>query len=147
MTTITTTWTTLSFAFGSLLTSTKMTQLYNNGVMNREWIGESHINSAEQNHSHNGINSALLAGGAISPVPLGQGSLYTQIGSGIFTVSDGLFQIVKRTGQIKLELFDTDSSSWVAELTLTMGEGLFLVSSGHSRITTPSSGAFFALKY
>lgn len=146
MATITTTWTVLSFAFGSLLTSTKMTQLYNNGVMNREWIGESHINSAEQDHNHNGINSALIAGGAISPIPTGQGSFYTKIGSGIFTIADGTFQIVRTLGDTRLELFNTDTSTWVREGG-TLTEGIFFVSSGHSRLVTVSSGAFFGLKY
>lgn len=46
------------------LTTTKLNQLYNNTTHLREWLGASYTAGAEQNHNHDGLNSALLEVGA-----------------------------------------------------------------------------------
>ena len=60
MTAISTSFTALSYAFGSLLTSAKMTQLMDNTTFNKEWIGASFVGGAIQDHNHDDVNSKAV---------------------------------------------------------------------------------------
>lgn len=42
------------------LTTTKLNQLYDNTEFVKQWLGQSYIGGAVQNHSHDGLDSALI---------------------------------------------------------------------------------------
>ncbi len=46
------------------LTTTKLNQLYDNTEFVKQWLGQSYVGGAVQNHSHNGLDSALIPVGA-----------------------------------------------------------------------------------
>lgn len=148
MVSITTTWTAITYPFGSLLTSTKMTNLFNNVQMTREWMGETYVNSAVQDHNHNGLNSSLLPAGAISTVPTTQFFIGANSGQA-FPLEDGVYQFVKISAglTVRRELFDNSVNSWYKSVA-NISDGVTLISSGYSRlISNTGVSSIFILKY
>lgn len=50
-----------SFTFGQVFTSTQANALQDNGEFVKQWLGASFVNSASQDHVHNGLDSAFVS--------------------------------------------------------------------------------------
>lgn len=70
-------FTNLTYAFGSLLTSTKMTQLMDNTTHLEEWLGDAYV--AAKDHDHDGVNSKEVV--TLGAGSVGQGELNSATGS------------------------------------------------------------------
>ena len=69
-----------SFSFGQVFTSTQANNLQDNGEFNKQWLGASFVSSAAQDHTHNGVDSALISVSTIPSSSVNQAALRTTTG-------------------------------------------------------------------
>lgn len=119
----TVTFTVQSFTFGQIFTSTQANALQDNGEFVKQWLGDTFVNSAIQDHNHDGLNSA---GVTVASSSVNQGGLRTTTGE-VSTASVGGVNLTLAGGEYGFypQVRRTTAGNVTAQIASTLGNSLY----------------------